>query len=96
MFGLWTPLIALVATLLPLLWIKRWITRSLQELSVRWIGDPEVALYLLEEEPKFLKDVRKGNRLNVNIRDNPALQLDEFRLISEPAGREVTQDYEVV
>lgn len=45
MFGPWTPLVALVVTLLPLLWVKRWITRSLQELSLRWIGDPEVALY---------------------------------------------------
>jgi len=46
MFGLWTPLIALVATLLPLLWIKRWITHHLQQLSIRWGGDPDVALVL--------------------------------------------------
>lgn len=40
----WTPLLALAATLLPLLVVKRWITGSLQELSVRWVGDPQVAL----------------------------------------------------
>jgi len=40
----WTPLLALAATLLPLLLVKRWITHSLQELSVRWVGDPQVAL----------------------------------------------------
>lgn len=40
----WTPLLALAATLLPLLLVKRWITSSLQELSVRWVGDPQVAL----------------------------------------------------
>lgn len=44
MFGLWTPLIALAATLLPLLLVKRWITYQLQELSYRWVGDPDVAL----------------------------------------------------
>lgn len=44
MFGTWTPLLALVVSLLALLGVKRWITRSLQELSVRWIGDPDVAL----------------------------------------------------
>ena len=44
MLGPWMPLVALVATLLPLLWVKRWITRHLQELSVRWVGDPDVAL----------------------------------------------------
>jgi hypothetical protein len=40
------PLAALVATLLPLLWVKRWTTLRLQELSWRWVGDPDVALYL--------------------------------------------------
>ena len=44
MFGPWTPLISLAATLLPLLWVKRLITQHLQELSVRWVGDPDVAL----------------------------------------------------
>jgi len=42
--GSWTPLFALAATLLPLLWAKRWITFSLQELSARWVGDADVAL----------------------------------------------------
>ena len=46
MLGPWTPLIALVATLLPLLWAKRLITRLFQELSLRWVGDPDVALVL--------------------------------------------------
>jgi hypothetical protein len=46
MFGLWTPLIALVATLLPLLGVKRWISWRLQELSIRWTGDPDVALVI--------------------------------------------------
>jgi hypothetical protein len=46
MFGPWTPFVALVATILPLLWIKRWITHLLQELSMRWVGDPDVALIL--------------------------------------------------
>jgi hypothetical protein len=45
-FGSWTPFVALVGTLLPLLWIKRWITRHLQELSLRWVGDPDVALFV--------------------------------------------------
>jgi hypothetical protein len=40
------PLVALALTLLPLLWVKRWITLRLQELSMRWVGDPDVALIL--------------------------------------------------
>lgn len=46
MFGPWTPLVALAATLLALLFVKRWITRSLQEVSIRWVGDPDVALVI--------------------------------------------------
>jgi len=44
MFGTWTPLVGLVATLLPLLLVKRWITDRLQELSWRWAGDLDLAL----------------------------------------------------
>ena len=46
MLGPWTPLVALAGTILPILWVKRWITRRLQELSMRWVGDPDVALTL--------------------------------------------------
>lgn len=42
--GLWAPYLALAAALLPLLWVKTWITHSLQELSLRWTGDPAVAM----------------------------------------------------
>jgi len=42
----WTPLVALVVTLVPLLWVKCWITHSLQELGGRWVGDADVALIL--------------------------------------------------
>jgi hypothetical protein len=45
-FGSWTPLIALVATLLALFWLKRRITHSLQELSMRLVDDPDVALII--------------------------------------------------
>ena len=42
----WTPVIALAVTLLPLLFVKRGITQWLQELSMRWVGHPDVALTL--------------------------------------------------
>ena len=45
-FGVWAPLIALVGTLLALFWLKRQITRSLQELSMRLVDDPDVALII--------------------------------------------------
>ena len=45
-FGAWAPLIALVVTLLTLFWLKRRITNSLQELSMRLVDDPDVALII--------------------------------------------------
>ena len=46
MSSLWTPLIALAGTLLPLLAVKTWILNNLQELSLRWTRDPAVAMVL--------------------------------------------------
>jgi hypothetical protein len=46
MFGPWTPLVALAASLLALLWLQRRVTYVLQELSVRWVNDADVALII--------------------------------------------------
>jgi hypothetical protein len=45
-FGPWTPFAAVVVTLLALVGLQRWITRSLQELSMRWLNDPDVTLII--------------------------------------------------
>lgn len=54
---------------------------------------PEVALYLLEQEPSFLKNLGKQTGIDLEIRDDPMMKLDEFKLMSQPAGRDVTQVY---
>jgi ribonuclease G len=64
-----------------------------KSLSVRI--HPEVALYLLEEEPKLLVTLAKANGLELEVRDDPMMHLDEFRLMSRPAGRDVTEQYAV-
>ena len=64
-----------------------------RQLSVRL--HPEVALYLLEEEPRFLQNMQKLTGLDLELRDDPMMRLDEFRLMSRPAGRDVTQQYAV-
>ncbi len=56
---------------------------------------PEVALYLLEEEPKLVASIGKQGGLELEVRDDPMLRLDEFRLMSRPAGRDVTELYAV-
>src|SRR5829696_4678065 len=64
-----------------------------RQLTVRL--HPEVALYLLEEEPKFLQSLQKLTGLDLELRDDPMMRLDEFRLMSRPAGRDVTELYAV-
>ena len=56
---------------------------------------PEVALYLLEEEPKLLASLGKAIGVALDLRDDPMMHLDEFRLMSRPAGRDVTEQYAV-
>jgi ribonuclease G len=64
-----------------------------RQISVRL--HPEVALYLLEEEPKLLQALGKITGLDIDLRDDPMMRLDEFRLMSRPAGRDVTELYAV-
>ena len=64
-----------------------------RQLTVRL--HPEVALYLLEEEPRLLQALSKLTSLDLELRDDPMMRLDEFRLMSRPAGRDVTELYAV-
>ncbi len=56
---------------------------------------PDVALHLLEEERDFLKKLEKIAGFAVELRDDPRLRPDEFRLVVKTAGRDVTQQYAV-
>ena len=67
--------------------------RRERQLSVRL--HPEVALYLLEEEPKLIQALGRVTGLEIDLRDDPMMRLDEFRLMSRPAGRGVTELYAV-
>jgi ribonuclease G len=54
---------------------------------------PQVALHILEEEPTFLKRLEKSHRLELDIRDDPLMRQDEFRLLAGPADTDVTAKY---
>ena len=64
-----------------------------RQLSVRL--HPEVALYLVEQEPNFLRQLEKQTGLELEVRDDPMMRLDEFRMMARPAGRDVTELYAV-
>jgi ribonuclease G len=54
---------------------------------------PEVALRVLEAEPDFLRRLRKGTRMDLDLRDDPLMRQDDFRLLSGPAESDVTDRY---
>ncbi|MFN0179754.1 MAG: ribonuclease E/G [Gemmatimonadales bacterium] len=56
---------------------------------------PEVVLYLREEEPKLIGGLVKAAGLEIELRDDPTINPDEFRLMSRPGGRDVTDLYAV-
>ncbi len=64
-----------------------------RQLAVRL--HPEVALYLVEQEPNFLRQLEKQTGIEVEVRDDPMMRLDEFRMMAKPAGRDVTEQYAV-
>ena len=64
-----------------------------RQLAVRL--HPEVALYLVEQEPNFLRQLKNQTGLVIEVRDDPMMRLDEFRMVAQPAGRDVTEQYAV-
>lgn len=66
---------------------------SKQETSIVVRVHPEVALRVIEDEPGLLKRVQGRTRLEVHLRDDPLMRLDEFRLLSGPSEIDVTEKY---
>ena len=54
---------------------------------------PQVALHILEEEPNFLRRLEQDYRLDLDLRDDPLMKQDEFRLLAGPAESDVTARY---
>ena len=56
---------------------------------------PDTAMYVLEQEADLMKKLEKGVGFGVEMRDDPLLRADEFKLVVKGAGRDVTQQYAV-
>ena len=56
---------------------------------------PEVALYVLENEKDLFKKLEAGSAFNLEMRDDPLMRPDEFKIVVKSAGRDVTQQYAV-
>ncbi|HVH38677.1 MAG TPA: Rne/Rng family ribonuclease [Gemmatimonadaceae bacterium] len=56
---------------------------------------PDTAMYLLEEEKDLMKKLEKSVNFSVEMRDDPLLKPDEFKLVVKGAGRDITSQYAV-
>jgi ribonuclease G len=54
---------------------------------------PEVALRIMEDEPDFLRRLSRRTGIELDLRDDPLLREDEFRILSGPAETDVTSRY---
>jgi len=54
---------------------------------------PQVALQVMEFEPHFVKQLAKRTKLRLDLRDDPLMRHDEFRLLSGRARTDVTDKY---
>src|SRR2546426_12022593 len=55
-----------------------------RQLAVRL--HPEVALYLVEQEPNFLPQLEKQTGPELEVRDDPMMRLRAVRVVAQPGG----------
>jgi ribonuclease G len=54
---------------------------------------PVVALYVLEEEPGWLRSMEKSLGMKVALRDNPLLPQDDFKLVSAVSHQDISAKF---
>src|SRR4029078_4656933 len=82
--------------------IARRVERSVRRVGLEGKKDPmvvrihpDVAMYVLENEKDLVKKLEKAVGFTLELRDDPLLRPDEFKLVVKSAGRDVTQQYAV-
>ena len=82
--------------------IARRVERSVRKAGLEGKKDPmvvrvhpDVAMYVLENEKDLVKKLEKAAGFGLELRDDPLLKPDEFKLVVKSAGRDVTQQYAV-
>lgn len=56
---------------------------------------PDTAMYVLEQEKDLIKKLEKSVSFGVEMRDDPLLKPDEYKLVIKGAGRDITSQYAV-
>src|SRR3954468_10303676 len=82
--------------------VTRRIERSIRRAGLEGKKDPlvvrvhpDVALYFLENEKDLIKKLEGQSSFSLELRDDPLMKPDEFKIVVKSAGRDVTQQYAV-
>jgi ribonuclease G len=54
---------------------------------------PEVALFVMEEEPQLLRSLEKSLRLSLSLRDDPLMQPDEVRMLGTNTQQDLSAKF---
>jgi len=80
--------------------VVRRIERAIRRISVQQRErqvtirvHPQVALYILEQEPEFMRRLERNLKVELDLRDDPLMKQEEFRLLAGPAATDVTTKY---
>lgn len=76
--------------------IERSIRRASSEGRDRHITvrvHPEVALFLIEQEPRLLRELEKSLKVTLALRDDPLMQPDEIRLVASNTQQDLSARY---
>ena len=82
--------------------ILRRMERSVKRMGVEGKRDPllvklhpDVAMFAMENESDLIRKLEKSVGFSLELRDDPLLRPDEFKLVVKSAGRDVTHQYAV-
>ncbi|MFN2635947.1 MAG: ribonuclease E/G [Gemmatimonadaceae bacterium] len=82
--------------------IVRRMERSVKRMAVEGRRDnllvklhPDVVMYVLEQERDLAQKLQKVAKFSLELRDDPLLKPDEFKLVVKAQGRDVTQQYAI-
>src|SRR5687768_2685787 len=82
--------------------ILRRMERSVKRMGIEGKRDPlvvklhpDVAMFAMENEADLMRRLEKAVGFSLELRDDPLLRPDEFKLVVKSAGRDVTHQYAV-
>ena len=82
--------------------ILRRMERSVKRIGIEGKRDPllvklhpDVAMFAMENESDIMRKLEKTVGFSLELRDDPLLKPDEFKLVVKAQGRDVTQQYAI-